>query len=174
MKKLFKQLALAIFRGKYAPKSFSKWLVLFFDCCILFAAFWIYVFIKYLYNIHDMSILGDIIRFEFIHFLPLLVIFLINSFIFGSYQGLVRYSGFSDIKKIGYVCLGTFILAFMTKSIAVRFLPSEYINTLFVSHTETVFIAMLTFVIMTLSRLVIRRIYNENICHKQEIKNWQK
>ena len=171
MKKLFKQLALAIFRGKYAPKSFSKWLVLFFDCCILFAAFWIYVFIKYLYNIHDMSILGDIIRFEFIHFLPLLVIFLINSFIFGSYQGLVRYSGFSDIKKIGYVCLGTFILAFMTKSIAVRFLPSEYINTLFVSHTETVFIAMLTFVIMTLSRLVIRRIYNENICHKQEIIN---
>ena len=168
MKKLFKQLALAIFRGKYAPKSFSKWLVLFFDCCILFAAFWIYVFIKYLYNIHDMSILGDIIRFEFIHFLPLLVIFLINSFIFGSYQGLVRYSGFSDIKKIGYVCLGTFILAFMVKTVAVRFLSMEFINQWFMSHTEAFFISMLAFVILTLSRLVIRRIYNENIIHKQE------
>ena len=171
MKRLFKQLSLALFRSKYAPRSFSKWLVLFFDCCILFAAFWIYVFIKYLYHVHDINMIKQIIHFEFIHFLPIFIIFLINSFIFGSYQGLVRYSGFGDIKKIGYVCIGTFVLSFMTKSIAVRFIPLEIIHKWFVSHTEVVFISMLTFVIMTLSRLVIRRIYNENICHKQEVIN---
>ena len=113
----------------------------------------------------------QIIHFEFIHFLPLFIIFLINSIIFGSYQGLVRYSGFGDIKKIGYVCIGTFVLSFMTKSIAVRFIPLEIIHKWFVSHTEVVFVSMLTFVIMTLSRLVIRRIYNENIYHKQEVIN---
>ena len=36
------------------------------------------------------------------------------------------------------------------------------------SHTEASFVAMLAFVSITLSRLVIRRIYNENISHKQE------
>lgn len=171
MRKLIKRLALALFRGRYAPKSFSKWLVLLFDCCIFFASFWMYVFIKYIYHIDNLSIIGKIIHFEFIHFIPLFFIFLINVFIFGSYQGLVRYSGFSDIKKLAYVCMSTFILAFMTKSIAIRYLPLEYIHKWFVSHTEVVFISMLTFLIMTLSRLIIRRIYNENITHKHEVVN---
>ena len=171
MRKLIKRLALALFRGRYAPKSFSKWLVLLFDCSIFFVSFWMYVFIKYIYHINNLSVIGNIIHFEFIHFIPLFLIFLINVFIFGSYQGLVRYSGFSDIKKLAYVCMSTFILAFMTKSIAIRYMPLENIHKWFVSHTEVVFISMLTFLIMTLSRLVIRRIYNENITHKHDVEN---
>lgn len=171
MRKLIKRLALALFRGRYAPKSFSKWLVLLFDCCIFFASFWMYVFIKYIYHIDNFSVIGKIIHIEFIHFIPLFIIFLINVFIFGSYQGLVRYSGFSDIKKLAYVSMSTFVLAFMTKSIAIRYLPLELIHKWFVSHTEVVFISMLTFLIMTLSRLIIRRIYNENITHKHEVVN---
>lgn len=103
--------------------------------------------------------------------LPLFVAFLINSFIFGSYQGLVRYSGFGDVKKIGFVCLGTFILAFMTKTIVVRFIdPSNMfiVQKWFLSHTEVCFVSMLVFIFMTISRLIIRRIYNENISHKQD------
>lgn len=172
MRKLIKRLALALFRGRYAPKSFSKWLVLLFDCCIFFASFWMYVFIKYIYHIDNLSVIGKIIHIEFIHFIPLFIIFLINVFIFGSYQGLVRYSGFSDIKKLAYVSMSTFVLAFMTKSLAIRLnLPLELIHKWFVSHTEVVFISMLTFLIMTLSRLIIRRIYNENITHKHDVVN---
>lgn len=168
MRKLIKKLALALFRGRYAPKSFSKWIVLLFDCCLFFASFWAYVFIKYIYHIDNLNVLGNIIHYETIHLIPLFIIFLINVFIFGSHHGLVRYSGFGDIKKIAYVSLGTFILAFMTKSIAVRFFPLYFIHTWFVSHTEVAFISMLTFISMTISRLVIRRIYNENISHKEE------
>ena len=171
MRKLIKKLALALFRGRYAPKSFSKWIVLLFDCCLFFASFWFYVFVKYIYHIDSFKVLGNVIHYETIHLIPLFSIFLINVFIFGSHHGLVRYSGFGDIKKIAYVSLGTFILAFMTKSIAVRFFPLDFIHRWFVSHTEVVFISMLTFVAMTLSRLVIRRIYNENISHKQELIN---
>lgn len=173
MKKIILKLALALFRGRYAPRSFSKWLVLLFDCFIYFFSFWIYVFIKYIYHLDSLSIISRIIHIEIIHFIPLFVIFLINAFIFGSYQGLVRYSGFSDIKKLAYVSMGTFILAFMTKSFAIRYMPLEFVHKWFVSHTEVVFISMLAFLIMTLSRLVIRRIYNENINikHKQEIIN---
>ena len=168
MRKLIKKLALALFRGRYAPKSFSQWIVLLFDCCLFFASFWAYVFIKYIYHIDNLNVLGNIIHYETIHLIPLFIIFLINVFIFGSHHGLVRYSGFGDIKKIAYVSLGTFILAFMTKSIAVRFFPLYFIHTWFVSHTEVAFISMLTFISMTISRLVIRRIYNENISHKEE------
>ena len=99
MRRLIKKLAIAIFRGRYAPKSFSKWLVLLFDCVLFFMSFWIYVFIKYLYELQNINFI-----MQMHYFLPIFVVFLINSFIFGSYQGLVRYSGFSDIKKIGYVC----------------------------------------------------------------------
>ena len=168
MRKLIKKLALALFKGRYAPQSFSKWLVLLFDCFIFFTSFWLYVFVKYIYHINNLSVITRIFHIEIIHFIPLFIIFLINVFIFGSYQGLVRYSGFSDIKKLAYVSIGTFILAFMTKSIAINHLPISLIHKWFVSHTEVVFISMLAFLIMTLSRLVIRRIYNENISHKQE------
>ena len=163
MRKLLKKLALALFRGRYAPHSFSKWLVLLFDCFLFFISFWVYVFIKYFYHIEHLDF-----HAEAIHFLPLFAIFLINSFIFGSYQGLVRYSGFGDIKKIGFVCIGTFVLAFMSKAISLYFLPAEYIRILFLSHTEVIFLAMLVFITMTFSRLIIRRIYNENVSHKQE------
>ncbi|MBR4155825.1 MAG: polysaccharide biosynthesis protein [Bacteroidales bacterium] len=168
MKRLLKKLALALFRGRYAPKSFSKWLVLLFDCCILIGSFWIYIFIKYIYNVDSFNVVKDIIHHETLHLIPILIIFLINAFVFGSYQGLVRYSGFGDIKKIAFVSMGTFVLAFMTKSIAINFLDTTTIHKWFVSHTEVVFISMLTFIAMTLSRLVIRRIYNENISQKQE------
>lgn len=162
MRRLIKKIALAMFRGRYAPKSFSKWLVLLFDCVLFVVSFWIYVFIKYIYHLEYLNIHN-----ELIHMLPLFMAFLVNSFIFGSYQGLVRYSGFGDIKKIGYVCAGTFTLAFMVKSLVVRVYP-EIIGTYFLSHTEVLFVSMLLFVFMTFSRLVIRRIYNENISHKQE------
>lgn len=162
MRRLLKNLALALFHGRYAPKSFSKWLVLLFDCFLFFVSFWIYVFIKYIYHLEYLNI-----KAELILFVPIFLIFLINTFIFGSYQGLVRYSGFGDIKKIGFACLGTFITAFMLKTILARFLPIEYIHKFFLSHTEVVFVSMLVFTLMTVSRLVIRRIYNENISHKQ-------
>ena len=168
MRKLITQLALTIFKGRYAHRSFSKWLVLLFDCCIFFVSFCIFVFIKYLYNIEDLSVLKHVIHYEIIHLIPIFILFLLNLFVFGSYQGLVRYSGFGDIKKISYVCIGTFVLTFMIKTIAIRFLPIVYIHKWFMSYTEVMFVTLLAFVLLTLSRLVIRRIYNENIIHKQE------
>lgn len=166
MKRLLKKIAMAMFRGRYAPRSFSKWLVLLFDCCLFFISYWIYVLIKYIYHLEHLNIHN-----EMIHFIPIFVIFLINMFIFGSYQGLVRYSGFGDIKKIGYVCVGTFIMAFMSKSILVNYIPLNLIHKWFLSHTEVCFVAMLVFASMTMSRLIIRRIYNENISHKQVFLN---
>ena len=162
MRRIITQLALTLFRGRYNQRSFSKWLVLLFDCCLFFASFWLFVFIKYIYNVDTLDVVKHIIHIEAIHFIPIFLLFLVNVFIFGSYQGLVRYSGFGDIKKIAYVCIGTFILTFMSKTIAVHFFSFEFIHKWFLTHTESIFIAMIAFLILTLSRLVIRRIYNVN------------
>ena len=163
MRRLVKKLALALFRGRYAPKSFSKWLVLLFDCVLFIVSFWVYVLIKYIYHLNYLNVHN-----EMIHMLPLFATFLVNSFVFGSYEGLVRYSGFGDIKKIGYVCVGTFVLAFMIKSFVIHICPVSVVYKYFLTHTEVLFVSMLLFASMTFSRLVIRRIYNENISHKQK------
>lgn len=162
MRKILKNLTLTLFRGRYASHSFSKWLVLLFDCMLFLMSFLIYIFIKYVYHLGDLNIVAEIPRF-----VTLFVAFLINAFIFDSYKGLVRYSGFGDIKKIGFVCLGTFIVTFMTKYVFERF-TSVDVSQWFVYHSEMIFVSMLAFILMTISRLVIRRIYNENISHKQE------
>lgn len=162
MNRLVKKLAIAIFRGKYAPKSFSKWVVLLFDCFLFFISFWAYVFIKYIYHLQDVNFIS-----QMYHFLPIFLIFLASSLIFGSYQGLVRYSGFNDIKKIGFVCITTFISTFVIKLILLNY---GYVNVSkwFLSHTEASFVSMLVFMSITFSRLIIRRIYNENISYKQD------
>ena len=162
MKRFVKKLAIAIFRGKYAPKSFSKWLVLLFDCFLFFISFWAYVFIKYIYHLQDVNFIS-----QMYHFLPIFLIFLASSLIFGSYQGLVRYSGFNDIKKIGFVCITTFVSTFVIKLILLNY---GYVNVSkwFLSHTEASFVSMIVFMSITFSRLIIRRIYNENISYKQD------
>ena len=162
MKRIIKQLALAIFRGRYAPRSFSKWLVLLFDCFLFFISFWVCILIKHLDRLHEINF-GEYTY----PFIPIFLIFLINSLIFSSYKGLVRYSGFSDIKKIGFVSIGTFVCIFVTKLVFYNYgnidLPKW-----FLSHTDAGFVSVLAFVSITFSRLIIRRIYNENISHKQE------
>ena len=162
MNRLVKKLAIAIFRGKYAPKSFSKWVVLIFDCFLFFISFWAYVFIKYIYHLQDVNFIS-----QMYHFLPIFLIFLASSLIFGSYQGLVRYSGFNDIKKIGFVCITTFVSTFVIKLILLNY---GYVNVSkwFLSHTEASFVSMIVFMSITFSRLIIRRIYNENISYKQD------
>ena len=162
MNRLVKKLAIAIFRGKYAPKSFSKWVVLLFDCFLFFISFGAYVFIKYIYHLQDVNFIS-----QMYHFLPIFLIFLASSLIFGSYQGLVRYSGFNDIKKIGFVCITTFISTFVIKLILLNY---GYVNVSkwFLSHTEASFVSMIVFMSITFSRLIIRRIYNENISYKQD------
>ena len=162
MNRLVKKLAIAIFRGKYAPKSFSKWVVLLFDCFLFFISFWAYVFIKYIYHLQDVNFIS-----QMYHFLPIFLIFLASSLIFGSYQGLVRYSGFNDIKKIGFVCITTFVSTFVIKMILLNY---GYVNVSkwFLSHTEASFVSMIVFMSITFSRLIIRRIYNENISYKQD------
>ena len=162
MNRLVKKLAIAIFRGKYAPKSFSKWIVLIFDCFLFFISFGAYVFIKYIYHLQDVNFIS-----QMYHFLPIFLIFLASSLIFGSYQGLVRYSGFNDIKKIGFVCITTFVSTFVIKLILLNY---GYVNVSkwFLSHTEASFVSMIVFMSITFSRLIIRRIYNENISYKQD------
>lgn len=166
MRKLLRDLALLLFKGRYAHQSLSKWLIFLFDCFLFFISFAIYIFVKYIYHLDYLNI-----GYELLHFLPLLTAFVINSYLFGSYHGLIRYSGFGDIKKIGFVALGTFILMFMMKSIMVYFFPLNVIHKWFMSHTEVLFIAMIGFILITISRLVVRRIYNENISHKQDLVN---
>lgn len=163
MRKLLKNLAISLFKGRYAPKSYSKWIVFLFDCFMFIVAFWIFVFIKYLYQFGDFRFMRSIL-----YLVPLFISFVINSFIFGSYQGLVRYSGFGDIKKIGYTCVGTFILIVLCKTLVFSTCDSIDANRFFLPHTEAVFVAMLSFILLTFSRLVIRRIYNENISHKED------
>lgn len=162
MRKLIKRMAIALFNERYSPRPFSRWLVLLFDCVLFTVSFCAYVFVKYIYHLDQLNFERIIHRF-----IPLIAFFLINSLIFQSYKGLVRYSGFGDIKKIGFVSLGIFVLGFMTKTIMANIMPIDFINNWFVSHTELAFISMLIFIMMTFSRLVIRRIYNENISHKQ-------
>jgi FlaA1/EpsC-like NDP-sugar epimerase len=88
-------------------------------------------------------------------FLAFLLAFLLTK----SYNGMLRYSGFRDILRISGACLLAMVFLFVGKFIvtqvrieALSFFPSYY------KVFAITFMAML---MLTISRLVIRRIYNE-------------
>jgi len=88
-------------------------------------------------------------------FLAFLLAFLLTK----SYNGMLRYSGFRDILRISVACLLAMVFLFVGKFIvtqvrieALSFFPSYY------KVFAITFMAML---MLTISRLVIRRIYNE-------------
>lgn len=88
------------------------------------------------------------------------VVYLIMFFIFRTYEGLVRYTGFKDIRKI--IVSNTFALSALVlgKLIITQINPS-LCQQVFPRYFIIVYHYLITLVLMIISRLFIRRIYNE-------------
>lgn len=140
--------------SRNSVKSLSKWLILLFDCFIVILSYFIFVLMRYIDNPNQLN-MGNLCK----NLIPIIIIFLINFLIFGSYNGLIRYSGFKDIIKLTNVGIGYLISIYIIKIIINHFVPSK--SYWFLSYADFLFIGVISFTLLMFSRLTIRRIYNE-------------
>ena len=84
---------------------------------------------------------------------------LIFFFVTGSYKGIIRHAGMSDIYKILIATIGPAVLYFVVNIINNQFhvIPQGFL----LSYRETVTVSMLLTVFMIVLRLFMQRIYND-------------
>ena len=141
--------------GKQASNSLPRIWVLAFDIVVLFFAYLVAMFLVH-YNI-----LGNGILFRgWYRIFIVLNVYIIMFLIYRTYYGMIRYSGFDDIRKIFNSCTIALTVLILTKVIITQINPS-FVNQITPGYKIILYHYFISVLVMVLSRFTIRRIYNE-------------
>ena len=139
--------------GKHKSNTLPRFWILAVDMIIVFAAYIVAILMLYY---RDFG--ASIFDWSRIWLVPLayLVAFLISR----TYDGMLRYSGFNDIRKLFTAC--TFTLSFLIISKLVLHSISPHLaKNLFPRYVTMFYHYLITVVVMIIMRFTIRRLYNE-------------
>ena len=139
--------------GKHKSNTLPRFWILAVDMIIVFAAYIVAILMLY-YKDFGASIFD----WSRIWLVPLayLVAFLISR----TYDGMLRYSGFNDIRKLFTACTFTLSFLIISKLILFNIAPLLAKN-LFPRYVTMVYHYLITVVVMIIMRFTIRRLYNE-------------
>lgn len=155
MKKLLMRLA-RFFFGKRSSDSLSRGYVLVFDMFLVILAMIIVPVFHYYPDFDGLSFSDFICRMT-----SVFVFFLLGFIITGSYKGLIRYTGFTDIERISVSTLWIFLTICLCKVIINNSQRLLFLDQFFPKYSTTILICVVALFLMVLGRLVVRRIYNE-------------
>jgi FlaA1/EpsC-like NDP-sugar epimerase len=152
MRKMIKHFCDFIF-GKHKNNNLPRIWILAVDMSIVIFAYVAAVFMYFAKDIADLQVNW---RYIWIYPIPYLVAFLISK----TYDGMLRYAGFNDIRKILSSCTLTLIFYFVTKFLCIKYLPGVAVK-VYPPFVVIFYHYLITMVLMIILRLVIRRMYNE-------------
>jgi FlaA1/EpsC-like NDP-sugar epimerase len=141
--------------GKQANNSLPRYWVLLFDIVVLFVAYIISMFLVY-YNILHKA---DLFKGWYRIFIVLGVYFLMF-LTYRTYFGMIRYSGFDDIRKLFNACTTALTVLILTKVVISQLNPG-IVNKIVPGYRLIIYHYFVSLTFMVLSRFTIRRIYNE-------------
>ena len=155
MKRFLMKVAKFIF-GKSNSSSMPRYMVLAFDIILVLLSICFVMLMKFFPEMHSAQIYAYLKGS-----ISVLVIFSIAFIISGSYKGMVRYTGFQDIEKITKATTAVFFILCVLKGIAEHAKSLRFPPAYFPSYTNILLICTTTLFLTVLTRLVLRRIYNE-------------
>ena len=139
--------------GKHKSNTLPRFWILAVDMIIVFAAYIVALLMLYF---KDFG--ASIFDWSRIWLVPLayLVAFLISR----TYDGMLRYSGFNDIRKLFTACTFTLSFLIISKLILHNIAP-QLAKNLYPRYVTMVYHYLITVVVMIIMRFTIRRLYNE-------------
>jgi FlaA1/EpsC-like NDP-sugar epimerase len=153
MRKLLRHFCDFVF-GKHKNNTLPRIWILAVDMGIVVFAYILAVLMYFSTDLADLEITW---KYIWIYPLPYLVAFLISK----TYDGMLRYSGFNDIRKILSSCTWTFVFYVVSKFLFIKFYPWVAVE-IYPPFVIIFYHYLITMVLMIILRLVIRRMYNEN------------
>lgn len=152
MYKLINQFCNFIF-GKHKNNTLPRFWILAADMVVVIFAYFVAVLMLYFNFIKDL-----IVDWKRVWLLPIpyLIAFLISR----TYDGMLRYSGFNDIRKIFSSCTWTLMFIVLSKLLFIKINPSIAV-TYYPSFVLVFYHYFITMALMIMMRFTIRRLYNE-------------
>ena len=152
MRKMIRHFCDFIF-GKHRNNTLPRVWILAVDMAIVIFAYFLAVLMYFSKDITNLQINWKLI---WVYPLPYLIAFLISR----TYDGMLRYSGFNDIRKILTSCTLTFAFYVISKFLFIKFLPIVAVK-VYPPFVIIFYHYLIIMVMMIILRLVIRRLYNE-------------
>ena len=152
MRKFITQFCNFIF-GKHKNNTLPRAWILAVDMIIVIVAYFIAILMLYF---RDITASG----FDWSRIWIVPIAYLIAFLVSRTYDGMLRYSGFNDIRKIFIAC--TLTLSFLVISKLVIYSISKHLaSELFPRYVTMIYHYLITMVLMIFMRFTIRRLYNE-------------
>ena len=140
---------------RYRHTTLSQWVVFAIDV-ILFALSFLMM-----EAFRGGGFAGISLRGVFVKFAMSLAVTLIFFLISGSYKGIIRHAGMTDIVKILFVTLGPLVLFYVVNLLNNQLRPPLIPGKHLLTYRETATIYMLLAILMIIVRLFLQRIYND-------------
>ena len=154
MIRFFKRLSFLIIK-KYRHSTVSQWAVLVMDIALFVLSFFLMEAFR-AGGFHGLSLRGTAVQF-----IIALMVTIIAFFFTGSYRGIIRHAGMSDIYKILLATGGPMLLYWTVNIVNNQFRPPIISNIYLLSYRESLVLYLLLAAFMIISRLYMQRIYND-------------
>lgn len=140
---------------KYRHSTIPQTYVLLMDVALFVAAFFAMEMFRS-FGAEEFSSRGVLVKF--ITSLMLTTIFFLTS---GSYRGIIRHAGISDIYKILFATIGPLLICWGVNLINNQFSPLIVSYHHLLSYRESLTLYLILGMLMIISRLTLQRIYND-------------
>lgn len=140
--------------GKHSQNTLSRQWILLVDMVIVLLAYFLAIFLLAFESTGAMVIF-DMKR---IWFVP--VVYFVAFLLTKTYDGMLRYAGFNDIRKIFYACFGSLLFLIFSKLVLEKVAPSVVKN-IYPRYVTIIYHFLITVVVMIIMRFTVRRLYNE-------------
>ena len=164
MRKMFRKLSFLLVK-KYRHSTIPQWYVFFMDLILFVLAFLMMEAFR-AGSVQQMSLRGTAVQF-----ILALMVTIIAFFFTGSYRGIIRHAGMSDIYKILIATVGPTLLFWAVNIINNQFHPQIIPNRYLLSYRESTMLYLLLAVMMIILRLTMQRIYNDYFRRKRNVVN---
>lgn len=151
---MFKKLSFWLVK-KYRHSTIPQTFILILDVALFVIAFFMMEAFR-TYGISEITTRGVLVKF--IWSMMLTVIFFLLS---GSYKGIIRHAGMSDIHKILFSTIGPLIICWIVNIINYQFHPPLVRSFYMLSYRESLTLYLILGMLMIMSRLSMQRVYNE-------------
>ena len=162
MNKLINRFCSFIF-GKHNSNSLPRIWILAVDMLIVLLAFLTAIFMLYFNNLGKSA-------FDWHRIWLVPIVYLLAFLTSRTYDGMLRYSGFNDVRKILYSCSAAMAFLVISKLIFTKIAPNIAYS-IFPRYVTIMYHFLITTVLMVILRLTIRRLYNEFYKHSESWKN---
>jgi len=142
-----------IFGKRYQNALSRKW-ILFVDMVIVILSYFAAIIMLSFESTRSIVVF-DVSR---IWLVP--VVYLVAFLLTKTYDGMLRYAGFNDIRKIFYACFGAFGFLAASKFLLSHIAP-DIESSIYPRYVTLIYHFLITLVVMIFMRFTARRLYNE-------------